>query len=141
MEKGFLHVGADTDGTTVPDDVGFGKAAASKQSHYIGKRSLGLPENVRPDRMQLVGLVGAGAAVLPVGSHLRLPTSTEATDGWITSAGLLSTNGEPVAMAMLRAGRGQVNQVVTVNDSGRVVTNARVVAPMFYDPGGRRMNA
>ena len=27
MEKGFLHVGGDTDGTTVPDDVGFGKPA------------------------------------------------------------------------------------------------------------------
>ena len=141
MEKGFLHVGADTDGTTVPDDVGFGKPAASKQSHYIGKRSLGLPENVRPDRLQLIGLAGVGAAALPVGSHLRLPWSEKATDGWITSGGNLSTDGRPVAMAMLRkAGRSQMNQIVTVHDGGRVVTNARVVAPMFYDPSGARMN-
>ena len=42
MEKGFIHVGADTDGTTVPDDVGFGKPASAKQSHYVGKRSLHL---------------------------------------------------------------------------------------------------
>jgi sarcosine oxidase subunit alpha len=141
MEKGFLHVGADTDGTTVPDDVGFGKPAASKQIHYIGKRSLTLPEHVRPDRMQLIGLAGVGAAALPVGSHLRLPRSGQPTDGWVTSAGALSTDGKPVALAMLRAGRGQMNQIVTVHEGGRIVTNARVVAPLFYDPSGARMNA
>jgi sarcosine oxidase, subunit alpha len=141
MEKGFLHVGADTDGTTVPDDVGFGKPASSKQSHYIGKRSLTLPENLRADRLQLIGLTGAATAALPVGSHLRLPGSAEATDGWITSAGALSTDGTPIAMAMLRAGRSQLNKIVTVHDGGRVVTNARVAAPLFYDPSGVRMNA
>jgi sarcosine oxidase subunit alpha len=141
MEKGFLHVGADTDGTTVPDDVGFGKPAASKQSHYIGKRSLNLPENTRPDRLQLIGLTGVDAAALPVGSHLRLPRSQESTDGWITSAGALSTDGTSIAMAVLRAGRNQTGQIVTVHDAGAVVTSARVVAPLFYDPSGARMNA
>jgi sarcosine oxidase subunit alpha len=141
MEKGFLHIGADTDGTTVPDDVGFGKPASAKQSHYIGKRSLTLSEHVRPDRLQLIGLAGEGAADLPVGSHLRLPGSTEPTDGWITSAGALSTDGGPVAMAMLRAGRSQMDRVVSVHDGGQVVTRARVVAPMFYDPTGTRMDA
>jgi sarcosine oxidase, subunit alpha len=141
MEKGFLHVGADTDGTTVPDDVGFGKPAAAKQSHYIGKRSLMLPENVRADRLQLVGLVGEGLTALPAGSHLRLPGSAGSTDGWITSAGALSTDIKPVAMAMLRAGRSQMDKIVTVHDSGRIVTRARVVAPLFYDPSGARMHA
>jgi sarcosine oxidase, subunit alpha len=140
MEKGFLHIGADTDGTTVPDDVGFGNAAASKHSHYIGKRSLALPENVRPDRLQLIGLAGEGPAVLPVGSHLRLPGTREPTDGWVTSAGALSIDGRPVAMAMLRAGRSQMDKIVTVHDAGRVVTVARVVSPVFYDPSGARMH-
>jgi sarcosine oxidase subunit alpha len=140
MEKGFLHVGADTDGTTVPDDVGFGRPAAAKQRHYVGKRSLSLAENVRPDRLQLVGLMGVGATKLPVGSHLRLSGTSEVTDGWITSAGARSTDGKPVAMAMLRAGRRQMDQIVTVHDGGRVVTTARVVPPMFYDPSGARMN-
>ena len=141
MEKGFLHVGADTDGTTVPDDVGFGKPAASKQRHYVGKRSLTLPENVRPDRLQLVGLAGEGTTVLPVGSHLRLPAGDAPTDGWITSGGLLSTDKRPIALAMLRAGRSQIDQVVSVHDGGRIVTRARVVTPMFYDSSGARMNA
>src|SRR3569833_985679 len=141
MEKGFLHIGADTDGKTVPGDVGVGKPAASKTTHYVGKRSLTLPEHVRPDRLQLIGLAGEGSAALPVGSHLRLPGSTEPTDGWITSAGLLSTDGKPVGMAMLRAGRAQMNKAVSVYDAGRVVGTARVVTPMFFDPSGARMNA
>jgi sarcosine oxidase subunit alpha len=141
MEKGFIHIGADTDGTTVPDDIGWGKPAATKQRHYIGKRSLALAENVRPDRLQLIGLEAQGTQLLPVGSHLRLAGSNEPSDGWITSAGPLSTTGKPVALAMLRAGRSQMNQVVTVYESGRVLTTARVVTPSFYDPAGERMNA
>jgi sarcosine oxidase, subunit alpha len=141
MEKGFLHIGSDTDGTTVPDDVGFGRPAASKGIHFVGKRSLALPENVRPDRLQLIGLAGEGATPLPVGSHLRLPGTLEATDGWVTSAGLLSTDGMPVGMAMLRAGRAQMSNTVDVYDGGRVVSTARVVAPVFYDLSGARMNA
>jgi sarcosine oxidase subunit alpha len=141
MEKGFIHVGADTDGTTVPDDIGFGKAAASKSRHYVGKRSLALPENLRRDRLQLIGLAGQGATPLPVGSHVRLAGSQEPTDGWVTSAGPLSTDRRPVGLAMLRGGRAQLDQVVTVHDGGRVVTTARVVAPSFYDPSGGRMHA
>jgi len=141
MEKGFLHIGADTDGTTVPDDVGFGKPAASKQRHYVGKRSLTLPESVRPDRLQLVGLASEGRTALPVGSHLRLSMGNAPTDGWITSGGLSSTDERPIALAMLRAGRSQLNQIVSVHDGGRMVTRACVVPPMFYDPSGARMNA
>jgi sarcosine oxidase, subunit alpha len=140
MEKGFLHLGTDTDGTTVPNDVGFGKLANSKPSHYIGKRSLSLLDHVRPDRLQLVGLTSV-ADPLPIGAHLRLEESREATDGWISSAGALSTNGKSVGLAMLRAGREKMGQTVTVHDAGQIVSRARVVAPMFYDPNGERMNA
>jgi len=138
MEKGFLHIGTDTDGTTIPDDVGFGRPAAAKGRHYIGKRSLSLPEHVRPDRLQLVGLRSEDSRALPVGAHLLLTGSQDPTDGWITSAGLLSGTGTPIAMAMLRAGRAHLNQVICVHDAGRVVATARIVAPVFYDIAGER---
>jgi sarcosine oxidase subunit alpha len=185
LEKGFLHVGTDTDGTTVPDDVGWGKVAANKTGDYIGKRSLDLPEHVRPDRLQLVGLAvapgqpprrkpgssapapcnggavralgpvtlnapEAGAAgALPaaggkpflIGSHLRLPRSANATDGWITSAGLTVLTGEPVALAMLRGGRSHIGAEVTVYDADAPIGRAIVANPSFYDPTGERMNA
>lgn len=138
LEKGFLHIGTDTDGTTVPDDVGWGKVAASKSADFIGKRSLLLAEHVRPDRLQLVGLVGDANIV--VGSHLRLTGSGEATDGWVTSAGCAVLTGEPIALALLRGGRQHVGAHVSVHDAG-TVTRAKVVSPPFFDVTGDRMNA
>lgn len=140
LEKGFLHIGTDTDGTTVPDDVGWGKAAAGKQADFIGKRSLTLPENVRPDRLQLIGLRSVDGADIPIGSHLRLTGSMQSTDGWVTSVGRAVLTGEPIALAMLRAGRQQVGAEVSVHDAG-AVTRACVVTPPFFDPSGERMNA
>jgi sarcosine oxidase subunit alpha len=140
LEKGFLHIGSDTDGTTVPDDVGWGKVAADKSADFIGKRSLHLPENARPDRLQLVGLTGESGADIVVGSHLRLTGSNEVTDGWVTSAGRAVLTGEPIALAVLRAGRRQVGAQVSVHDAGNT-TRARVVTPPFFDLSGERMNA
>jgi sarcosine oxidase, subunit alpha len=144
LEKGFLHLGADTDGTTVPDDVGWGKVAASKKRDYIGKRSLSLPEHVKPDRLQLVGLIAVDRPArtsFVVGSHLRTRASTERTDGWITSAGTGVLTHEPIALAMLRGGRACIGAEVDVYDQGVLQTRARVVAPPFVDPAGDRMNA
>src|SRR5262249_17699250 len=142
LEKGFLHIGTDTDGTTVPDDVGWGKVAANKNTHYIGKRSLGLPENVKPDRLQLVGLKPARDSQIPfiIGSHLRLADTPNPPDGWITSAGAMALTGEPIALALVRAGRQRMGNEVTAYDEGRPVTQAVVVNPPFYDPTGERMN-
>lgn len=138
LEKGFLHLGSDTDGTTIPDDVGWGAVAEKKKADYIGKRSLRLPEHLRPDRRQFVGL--RSESEVAVGSHLRLDGSTEKTDGWVTSAGVTVLGGEPIALAVLRSGRRRLGENVSVHDMGSV-TGATVVEPMFYDPKGERMHA
>ena len=54
--------------------------------------------------------------------------------------GSLSADRKPIAMAMLHAGRRQMNHVVTVHDGGRVVTRTRVVTSLFYDSGRVRMH-
>jgi sarcosine oxidase subunit alpha len=141
LEKGFLHVGSDTDGTTVPDDVGWGKVAANKKRDYIGKRSLTLPEHLKPDRLQLVGLSAQRGSSFVIGSHLRVKGSGRATDGWITSAGVTVLTNEPIALAMLRGGRGRSGAEVDVYDAGVLTGRARVVNPPFFDAAGDRMNA
>jgi sarcosine oxidase, subunit alpha len=139
LEKGFLHLGADTDGTTVPDDVGWGKVASSKRADFIGKRSLTLPEHVKRDRLQLVGLTAVAPFI--TGSHLRLNPSFHPTDGWITSAGIASASEEPIAMAMLRGGREHIGKDLAIYDAGKLIGQARVVTLPFYDPSGDRLNA
>ena len=140
LEKGFLHLGTDTDGTTVPDDVGWGTVAANKKADFIGKRSLQLPEHLRADRLQLIGLKGEGPDPLVIGSHLRVRDSREPTDGWITSAGRAVLSGDSLALAMLRAGRSRIGEIVDVYDAGARNAKARVVQPPFYDVGGDRIH-
>jgi sarcosine oxidase subunit alpha len=140
LEKGFLHVGVDTDGTTAPADIGFGEIAARKRTDFIGKRSLRRSDNQRPDRMQLVGLAADDAKVLVPGAHLRLPGTGEGSDGWVTSAGFSPALGRPIALAMLRGGRARLGATLAVHDLDRQCT-ATVVTPAFYDPEGKRIHA
>lgn len=58
-EKGYIHVGTDTDGTTLPGDVGFGRALGKKTANFVGRRSLLRPAALDP---QALSTGGAGAA-------------------------------------------------------------------------------
>lgn len=140
LEKGFLHVGVDTDGTTSPADVGWGQVAMKKKADFLGKRSLTRSDNLRADRLQLVGLVADDPGVLVSGAHLRLPGTTQGSDGWVTSAALSPALGRPIALAMLRGGRRRLGETVAAHDLGRRGT-AIVVATPFYDPEGKRLHA
>jgi sarcosine oxidase, subunit alpha len=140
LEKGFLHVGADTDGATSPPDVGWSRVALNKEADFIGKRSLIRPANVSSDRLQLVGLVAEDPEVLVAGAHLRLPGTTEGSDGWITSAALSPTLGCAIGLGMLRGGRVWLDQHIAVHDLGRT-GRAKVVNTPFYDPKGTRLHA
>ncbi|HEU4517035.1 MAG TPA: sarcosine oxidase subunit alpha family protein [Steroidobacteraceae bacterium] len=140
LEKGYLHVGVDTDGTTAPADVGWGAVAAKRKSDFIGKRSLSRPDNQRADRLQLVGLTDAEAAVLVPGAHLRLPGTNEGSDGWVTSASHSPALGKTIALALLRGGRDRVGETLTVHDLDRTSV-ATIVSPTFLDPEGKRLHA
>ncbi len=140
LEKGFLHVGVDTDGTTAPADIGWGEVAARKRGDFIGKRSLRRPDNLRPDRLQLVGLAADDARILVPGAHLRLNGTTEGSDGWVTSAAMSPALGRPIALALLCGGRARQREQLTVHDLDRRCP-ATVVDPRFFDPEGVRLHA
>jgi len=143
-EKGYLHVGTDTDGSTTPDDVGWGAVARRKTGDFIGKRSLERPANRAADRKQFVGLepteprqvIRAGGHLL-VGADRRPPALT---DGWVTSAYFSPTLGRPIALGMLRGGRQRVGQTVTVCDEESRF-DVKVVSPVFYDPTNARLSS
>jgi sarcosine oxidase subunit alpha len=140
LEKGFLHVGVDTDGTTSPADVGWGEVARRKKGDFIGRRSLRRSENRRPDRLQLVGLTADDARALVAGAHLRLPGTAEGSDGWVTSAAQSPTLGRPIALALLRGGRARAGETVAVHDLDQRC-DATIVTTAFYDPDGKRLHA
>jgi sarcosine oxidase, subunit alpha len=143
-EKGYIHVGGDTDGTTVPDDIGFGAAISRKASDFVGRRSLTLPENVRAERFQLVGLRCVdGAEAFTAGAHLlddALAGLPRLTSGYLTSAVFSPTLGSHVGIGLLKNGRARLGQTVHVVDAGKQ-SRAEVVNLSHYDPSGARLNA
>jgi sarcosine oxidase subunit alpha len=140
-EKGFLHVGTDTDGTTMPQDVGFAAPVHRKRSDFVGRRSCLRPDGQRPDRRQLVGLASLDDRVLPVGGHLVAEGADRPIRslGWVTSSIASPTQGHPHALAMFEGGAERLGEVVTVWDLGRRYP-ARIVPACAYDPEGSRMN-
>ena len=142
LEKGYLHVGSDTDGATTPDDVGWGPAARNKQADFVGKRSLYRPANLDPNRKQLVGLLALDKEQrIQAGGHLLIGASRHApatTDGWITSAAWSPNLGRYIALAMLRAGRSQQGTVLSVIDDHRTYP-VKVVTTPFWDRENERL--
>lgn len=140
-EKGFLHFGTDTDGTTLPQDIGFGGPVHSKKSDFVGRRSCLRPDGQRTDRRQFVGLASCDGTLLPVGGHvLAVGASPPAeSEGWVTSSIQSPTLGRPHALALVVAGTARMGEEVTVWDLGQAY-RARIVAPCAYDPEGARMN-
>ncbi|RMB04964.1 sarcosine oxidase subunit alpha family protein [Eilatimonas milleporae] len=141
-EKGYLHVGADTDGTTLPQDIGFGGPVARKTSDFIGRRSMLRRDAVRADRFQFVGLQAFDAKeVLPVGAHIvRHDDGRRKTDGYVTSSHWSPTLLHGVALGRVRAGRDRFGEVVEVYDNGNSY-RAKIVSPVFYDAKGERLAA
>jgi sarcosine oxidase subunit alpha len=138
-EKGYLHIGGDTDGTTLPDDIGWSRIM-KRSVDFIGRRSLTTPNAVRPDRHQFVGLdvVGSNQA-LPIGAHLRGESVTSGSEGYVTSAGFSPTLGRGVALAMIRGGRAREGEIVNVMVNDQPV-KAKIVQPAAYDPKGELLN-
>jgi sarcosine oxidase subunit alpha len=138
-ERGFLHIGADTDGTTTPLDIGWGRVLQRK-TDFIGRRSLLRPADQREDRLNFVGLeLIKSEDIIRVGFPVRSKDAEKATDGYVTSAGFSPTLQRHVALGMLERGRARIGEVVTlIGDRGDV--SARVTEPGAFDPKGERVH-
>ena len=143
IEKGYLHLGSDTDGSSTPDDVGWGHVARKKASDYIGKRSLFRTGNTDPDRKQFVGLEPLDATQeLRPGTHLLIGEERQppaVTDGWITS-GCFSPNLERhIGLGVLNNGANRLGEILTACDEEQRY-RVRVVSPVFYDPDNQKLS-
>jgi sarcosine oxidase subunit alpha len=141
-EKGYLHVGTDTDGRSVPADIGMGKVLAKKSDDFVGRRSLERSDAKRPDRLQFVGLEAREPkTVLPVGAHVVADANTRTdSQGYVTSSCMSEALGHGVALGLVQAGRARLGETIHVYFDGRTWP-ARIVSPRWYDPEGQRLNA
>ena len=141
-EKGFIHVGVDTDSRTIPDDVGFGVPVRKKADDFIGKRSLYRPDALRTDRECIVGLRALDRNCLPMGGVIlaadekALPGSI---DGRVTSSYFSPSLNKPIALGMLKAGSTRTGEILTIYDVDGMY-QAEVVSPCTYDPKGEQLH-
>ncbi len=140
VEKGFIHIGSDTDGTTLPGDVGFGRAVDRKSAEFVGRRSLLRAAARDPDRFTLVGLVPVDRrTLLPTGAQIAPEPPPTLTQGHVTSSHHSPALGHPIALAMLARGAQRLGERVRVHHLGAAI-EAEVVKSTFYDPTGARLN-
>jgi sarcosine oxidase subunit alpha len=137
-ERGFLHVGADTDGTTTALDVGWARVLKRK-GDFIGRRSLLRPADQRPDRLNFVGIepVDANIAIrvgLPV-----LSEGVKKTGGYVTSAGFSPILQRFVGLGMIDNGRARIGELITLAGPDGAIA-ARITEPGAFDPKGERVN-
>ncbi|MBL8270259.1 sarcosine oxidase subunit alpha family protein [Steroidobacter sp.] len=141
LEKGFLHVGSDTDGTTNPLDLGFGAVIEKKNTDFVGRRSLSRAHDQASSRRQFVGLEPVAAnASLVAGAHIvSSASSPRRSEGFVTSAAFSPTLERSIGLALLERGAARIGEIVTIFDEGSTL-QARVVKPTFFDSAGERMN-
>lgn len=144
IEKGYIHVGSDTDGMTVPDDIGYGVAVARRADDFVGRRSLTRPAVARQGREQLVGLrASSPASVIPVGACVMGSGSLappSAKHGRVTSSCFSPVLEAPIALGMVTRGRERLGERVAVYSEGKI-WRAEICSPVFYDPKGERLHA
>ncbi len=143
-EKGYILIGVDTDGLTLPGDLGMSSPLRTKQVDFVGRRSLLMPDARRPDRRQFIGLLPEDASDVPaVGAHAvtRGQDGRLRSIGWVTSACHSPALDRSIALGMVERGRGlaQAGAELELFHLGRV-SRARACPPMFYDPAGTRLH-
>lgn len=138
-EKGFILVGKDTDGVTLPHDLGWGGPREKRKDEYFGRRALFTPEARRTDRRQLVGLITDGPDPLPVGAHLVMAGGPRRSLGFVTSSHVSPTLNRPIALALLEAGQNRMGEQLIAFHLG-AEQPVRVAPACALDPEGGRLN-
>jgi sarcosine oxidase, subunit alpha len=139
VEKGFLSLAHEVDGTADPHDLGMSWVMSKKKIDYIGKRSVTLRRSVDKLRRELVGLlVNDRSRLVPEGAPLTADGRREASEGFVTACVWSVAQSRSVALALLEDGRSRIGQTVHIRLKNEVVT-ATVTQPCFYDLDGERM--
>ena len=144
-EKGYPIIGQDTDGTVSPHDLGLGWAVSKKKADFVGRRSFARAANHDPARKHLVSLLPTDATTkLPEGSQIvsfqddgALPPPPVPMLGHVTSSYHSAELGRPFALALIRAGRERIGEVVHV-PVGAALVPARIAETVLVDPQGAR---
>ncbi|MEP7206372.1 MAG: sarcosine oxidase subunit alpha family protein [Casimicrobiaceae bacterium] len=147
IEKGFVAVGHDTDGTVTPGDLGMDWIVSRKKGDFVGRRGLACVDAMRAGRRQLVGLLTddpvrvprEGSPIVAAADAARIHRPPVPMIGHVTSSAHGVAVGRSVTLAMVADGRARIGERVTIVERGKAI-EAAIVAPRFLDPEGSRLH-
>ncbi|WP_406645541.1 sarcosine oxidase subunit alpha family protein [Aliisedimentitalea scapharcae] len=141
VEKGFLSLGHEVDGTVDAHDLGMGWVMSKKKPDYLGKRAVELRRSVGATRRELVGVVPTDPnRAIPEGAPLTPGGRKEATEGLTTACVWSVANKRWVGLALLDNGHARHGETVHVRLKDGVIP-ATVTAPVHYDPAGEKLRS
>jgi len=141
VEKGFLSLGHEVDGTVDPIDLGMAWIVSGKKTDYLGKRALAIRRSSAKARRELVGLLTQDPNRLVVeGAPLTPGGARQASEGFVSASVYSVVNRRSIALALLANGRSRIGETVFVRMKDEVVP-AEVTAPCFYDPRGEKLRS
>lgn len=141
IEKGHV-TGAELNGNTTADDLGFGRMLKS-EGDFIGRELSRRAGLAAPDRLQLIGVQPVERQErLRNGAHLVAPQTPERSLGYVTSS-TPSVAGEGwVGLALLAGGRARIGQrLLLVSPIHRQRIEVDVTNPVSFDPEHHRVRA
>jgi sarcosine oxidase subunit alpha len=141
VEKGFLSLGHEADGTTDPHDLGMSWIMSRGKTDYIGKKAAEIRQSMNPSRRQLVGLLPDDPDhLIDESAPITAGGERVASEGFITACVWSVVHNRVIALALLENGRSRLDETVYIRRLGEVVT-AKVTAPCFYDPDGQLLRS
>ena len=141
VEKGFLSLGHEVDGTVDPYDLGMGWLMSKKKVDYIGKRSVDLRRSSGKVRRELVGLLPNDPnEAIPEGAPITPNGKKVATEGFTTACVWSVVNNRWVGLALLENGRARYGEEACVRIKERIIT-AKITRPVHHDPDGKLLRS
>ncbi|PQM55900.1 MAG: sarcosine oxidase subunit alpha [Rhodobacteraceae bacterium] len=136
VEKGFLSLGHEVDGTVDPYDLGMAWLMSKKKIDYIGKRSVHLRRSLGRSRRELVGLLPNNPNdAIPEGAPITPDGKKVATEGFTTACVWSVVNERWVGLALLENGHIRHGEEACVRMKDKII-RAKITKPVFHDSDG-----
>lgn len=140
VEKGFLSLGHEVDGTVDPYDLGMGWVMSKKKPDYMGRRSVALRRSGTANRRKLVGIVPEPDRQIPEGAPLTPGGERRPTEGLVTACVWSTVNERWLGLALLENGHTRHGEIAHVRLKDEVIP-VRIAPPIHYDPDGERLRS
>ena len=136
VEKGFLSLGHEVDGTADPIDLGMAWALSKKKPDYIGKRAIEIRRARAAPRRELVGLLTEDPQRLVTEGAPLTPGGNKApSEGFVSASVWSVVKQRSVALGLLMDGRARIGETAHIRLKHEVVP-AEITRPCFHDPEG-----